>query len=426
MATIYTNAQGIQVYDYNGATYNAKTGQIVTGTTAPPTNTITPIAAQTTQAPTYQAPASPTSAPPTSPVGETVNFFAPDGSKMIFDSSGNLWYANGTFVGNPQIGGDSPMYRSSVAAGQTALAKQRQAAQPQTQTSAPANTSNLTPSSPNWYELQPGETISAYNDRINKANPGMTSTTTNTAPVSGGGGIPYDPSWAQFYPALTQDIWNGMNAVQQAQVGLALSTAKNMYSTTGSTVTLDQALKAAASDPSIVSQYADAQKLDVAGFQQSLQQLQTATSTNQKNLQTQFENERRALSEQQAAAGTAYSGFRGRAQEQLAQQEQGIVTSSRAKAQQSLQDLTTQFEQKYGSAATQAATMPFLDPYAASGVSLSGQTTPGSTMPTSTLAGQLTGGITGSQVTGKTQAEQQLASSYVTAGQVPNVNPVKA
>lgn len=39
MAQIYTNSQGIQVYDFNGQTYNAKTGQVISGTQVAPSAT---------------------------------------------------------------------------------------------------------------------------------------------------------------------------------------------------------------------------------------------------------------------------------------------------------------------------------------------------------------------------------------------------
>lgn len=234
-----------------------------------------------------------------------------------------------------------------------------------------------------------------------------TDTTSNT--------LAYDPSWAAY--GLTQDQWNSLDATQQATIGAALSVAKSNYSSGASSITLQQALAAAATDPNLVAKYADAAKLDTQTFQQNLQQLQQSTSTTAQQQQTQFENYRKALAEQQAANGTAYSGFRGEAQQQLGQQESGIVQSSKSALQKNLNDATSAFEAKYGTAATTPATATFTDPAASSNISLSGQYSPSGTVA-NTLTGTVAGGITGTQPIAKQADIDSTASQYVQQGQV--------
>ena len=41
MAEIYTNKEGLQVYDYNGKTYSVKTGEVITATSTAPTSSPT-------------------------------------------------------------------------------------------------------------------------------------------------------------------------------------------------------------------------------------------------------------------------------------------------------------------------------------------------------------------------------------------------
>ncbi len=234
-------------------------------------------------------------------------------------------------------------------------------------------------------------------------------------------GLAYDNSWTKY--GVTQDVWNKMSPTQQGVVAASMSVAASQYASTGSKITLSDALARAATDPNLMAKYSDALKLDTQAFQQSLQQLQVATSTTAQQQQTQFENDRRQLAAASEAAGQAYSGFRGRAEQQLGQNESAIVTSSRAAAQSKINDLTTQMESKYGSAATTAATLPFVNPFTSSGVSLSGLDTGVSSPQTETLAGSLSGGITGSQPVQKQADILNLASNYVTLGQTPPVVP---
>lgn len=219
---------------------------------------------------------------------------------------------------------------------------------------------------------------------------------------------------------LSQDQISQLDPTQKALLATVGDIATNTYAN-GSGITLNDALTYAAQDPTILAKYGDALKIDQATMQQGLQQLQQSTNQQSQQYQQQFENDRKSLSDAQAAAGTAYSGFRGQAQKQLADQEGGIVTSSKQALQKSLQDATTAFETKYGTSATNPATATYLDPTLASNVSLSGLDTPGTTNPT-TLAGTTTGGITGTQPIAKQQDILAKAASTYQFGQLPSIS----
>ncbi len=215
------------------------------------------------------------------------------------------------------------------------------------------------------------------------------------------------------------------NAVQQAQVAIILNNAQSQYSQNASNVTVQSALAAAATDPVLIAKYADALKMDSASFMQGLTALQTATSTQAQQYQQQFEAERKALAEQQAAAGAAYSGFRGKAQQDLSNTESGIVTSSRSQLQQQLNQLTSSFESKYGTSATPSASVNFADPYAGAGTSISGLNIPGAN-GNSTISGQLAGGVTGTQIAAKQADINAEAQQMVALGTSVPITPVSA
>ncbi len=188
----------------------------------------------------------------------------------------------------------------------------------------------------------------------------------------------------------------------QKAVLSAIADVAETASTTGKPpVSFADALALAAKDPNIVAKYADMAKLDKQSFLQVVQQMQQTASSQFSQYRTQFENERKQLSEMQAAAGTAYSGFRGKAQADLAQTESGIVTSARAQQQQALNQLTSAFEAKYGTGATPKASISEVNPLTGN-VSLSGlATNDGGNL---NVTGDKAGGITGT-VTAEKQSD---------------------
>lgn len=241
-------------------------------------------------------------------------------------------------------------------------------------------------------------------------------TTNNTATSSNTNTLSYNPAWSTY--GLTQDSWNSMNSTQQAVVSAALTVASNNYSTGASKISLSDALAAAATDPNLIAKYADAAAIDKNAFQNTITQLQQDTSTNSQQQQQQFENDRKALAEQQGAAGTAYSGFRGQAQEQLGNTESGIIQSTRSQLQNNLNQATQGFEAKYGTSATTPASIQYNDPSLNSNYTLSGLYSP-SGGSLNTLSGSTIGGITGSQPIAKQNDINSTAAGYVQAGEIP-------
>ncbi len=63
---------------------------------------------------------------------------------------------------------------------------------------------------------------------------------------------------------------------------------------------------------------------------------------------TNYELDKKRLSEEAAAAGRAFSGFRGQAKEQLDNENAGVIESTRRSLARNLDTLGTSFEQKYG------------------------------------------------------------------------------
>lgn len=200
---------------------------------------------------------------------------------------------------------------------------------------------------------------------------------------------------------------------QKALLGAIADVAQSAATTGKPPVSFADALDLAAKDPNIVSKYADMAKLDTQSFLQQVQAMQTQYGTEADKQKMQFENDRKSLAEQNAAAGTAYSGFRGKAQADLAKTESGIVTSTRSQQQQALNQLTSQFEGKYGTGSSQLASVSLANPLSGN-TSVSGLNT--TSDGTDTLTGQLAGGITGSVAPAKSADVLNSAyNSYQTA-----------
>ncbi len=192
---------------------------------------------------------------------------------------------------------------------------------------------------------------------------------------------------------------------QKALISAVNDVATNAAAIGKPPVSFADALALAAKDPNIVSKYADMAKLDKQAFTQTLQNYQTQFSTQAQQLKMQFENDRKNLAENQAAAGTAYSGFRGKAQADLAKTEAGIVTSTRSQQQQQLNNLTSSFESKYGTGATPTTPITYNDPLA------------GNTSISATPAGGITGSVAPQKAA---DINNQAVYNYQTT-QFPNV-----
>lgn len=234
----------------------------------------------------------------------------------------------------------------------------------------------------------------------------------------GSGGISPEDMWLHASKTgISSDQFNKLNPTQQAVISALGESAGFLYSSGNTGVTLDEALKAAAKDPNINSKYADALNIDTAEFTSGLSNIQTAISTESENNRMQFEKDRKALAEAHASAGTAYSGFRQQAQKNLETTESGIVTSSRSRAQNSLDQLKQSFASKWGSAATPNASLQFNNPLN-SNTSIGGlKTTPGSP---DLLTGN-TPTLVGSEPISKQNDILTKGNSLYNTGQLPNL-----
>lgn len=130
----------------------------------------------------------------------------------------------------------------------------------------------------------------------------------------------------------------------KGQTDLGNVTAEN------NAASLQKAYTAALADPNIVAKYGDIQALDKSNFQSNLQAFQSGLDVDSANQKLQFQQQQKQLADQSAAAGQAYSGFRGQAKQQLDTQQSGIVKSTLSGIKQNLQSIGAPLEQYYGSA----------------------------------------------------------------------------
>lgn len=120
-------------------------------------------------------------------------------------------------------------------------------------------------------------------------------------------------------------------------------------------VDLKQAFDAASSDPDIVAKYGDSLKLGVQDFNQTLQSYQSSLTQGMSDEERRFIEDKKKLQEAEAGAGRAYSGFRQQATDRLINDEASIIQSTKSKATDALNKLTSAFESKYGSEALKSA-----------------------------------------------------------------------
>ena len=172
-------------------------------------------------------------------------------------------------------------------------------------------------------------------------------------------------------------------------------------------VSFAEALKLAQNDPNIISKYADEAGLDKQAFEQNLVDLQTNLNVDSETKKMQFENDKKQLAENFAASGAAYSGFRGKAQENLNKSQSGIITSTRSATQKKLQEATSAFESKYGTSATKEASVNYINP---------------STGAVENLTAPTLGGITGSINPAKQQDINNKALYNLGTTAQPNLN----
>lgn len=152
-----------------------------------------------------------------------------------------------------------------------------------------------------------------------------------------------DPAILAKYPA---QLWNqdfGPVATyiqQQAQNGNQMDAID--------TSNFFDAYEAASKDPTIKSIYGDALKLDKSGLFQNLNYLNTLYGIDQQTQERNFRKQQETLKENVAQGGQTYSGFRGQAQKDLDQEQQGVIQSKRAELKNKVFQIGSGLEKIYG------------------------------------------------------------------------------
>lgn len=264
---------------------------------------------------------------------------------------------------------------------------------------------------------QPGDVGDNTGDAV--LNQTDNSSKTNSSGGGNDSGMSPEDMWTYAAKTgITQDQYNKLNATQQGLLAVVGESVGTLYSSGSSGVTLDDAINNAKNDPSIVQKYSDALSTDTNNFTDTLNQLQQSASITAKNQAIQFQNDRKQLADSEAAAGTAYSGFRGEAQKNLEDTESGIIQSSNAQNLNQLNTLRQNFASKYGTAATPTANISFTDPLNGGNTSISGLDQAGGNQ--TALSGS-TPTLIGSAALQKNADINSLASTNYQTAQLPTL-----
>ncbi len=162
----------------------------------------------------------------------------------------------------------------------------------------------------------------------------------------------FDPS--QF--GIPLDQWKLLSPAEQSLVETQYHLGQQAYAQGQSNYSinaksLQDALTAAQSDPQIKAKYGDAAIVAQQDLQNSLGFINAEYAQNSGLVNTQQEQERKALSEQEAAAGRAYSGFRKQAEERLGKQQNAVIQSSKRQLEQQVRGLGSAYERQFGTPA---------------------------------------------------------------------------
>lgn len=196
---------------------------------------------------------------------------------------------------------------------------------------------------------------------LNQAKTGQIDTSgTSSQPgaVSGAtGGISssIDFTKSDWYKAfgVSDDMWNKLDDSTKAFVQSSAQLVQGQFDQGLINVSinsdlLNKALVSAQTDPNILAKYGDALKMNQAGLQSTLASIDADYAQSTGLTQAKQEAERKALAESQSEAGRAYSGYRQRAEQQLAQEQTGVIASSKRELQNKLTQLGSTLESHYG------------------------------------------------------------------------------
>jgi hypothetical protein len=259
--------------------------------------------------------------------------------------------SSGVYTGKDSSGGSFTMPSTSTPT-QTTQTQQ-------TQTSSGGYMDRIgtrpSPSNPKvieYYDKQTGQGFSspqALADFVNKNFPGVNATSTNVFSLIGGQynapppGI--DPSlWQQVDPA-TQGFLGNVSQLLQGQFN------QGMANVSINADLLNKALIAAQNDPDLLAKYGDASKMALSDLQNNLGYINAEFGQNMALMSKEQEQARKSLTESEAAAGRAQSGFRQQAQDLLKQQQGAVIASSKRTLEQQVRQLGSQYESQFGTQA---------------------------------------------------------------------------
>ena len=205
---------------------------------------------------------------------------------------------------------------------------------------------------------------------------------------------------------LSDDIINALPEGSQgffASLGEAVTAQYNQGKTVNPEFTdadIERVMGEAANNPAINAWYQEQARVGTADFKTAVESLKGDYEANKIFTERQQATEAKNLTEQQAAAGKAYSGFRKQAEEKLKADQSSVIQSSQRQLKQNIQSLGSGYEKTFGTTALTSAGIPTID----------GQTvTP-------------TGGVAGTQEQSKAadvaSRRQDVMGQFVSAGEV--------
>lgn len=124
-----------------------------------------------------------------------------------------------------------------------------------------------------------------------------------------------------------------------------------------SSADVQAAYNQALQDPDIIKKYGDALKIGQNDFNQAVMDYQSELTQGLSDYGRKFTQQNKELSEHEAAAGRALSGFREQAKQNLSADQSSIVESTRRTAQKAVTSLGKSFEKTFGTSATPVGNM---------------------------------------------------------------------
>ena len=156
---------------------------------------------------------------------------------------------------------------------------------------------------------------------------------------------------------ISDDVWNSLSNEERSSVkvinaGIAKVIDKNQpIPSMLDPKEVEKLWKEAESDPVIQKTYAEELTVAKDYLSKNLDLLSSDFHNLTEKQQQQYIDAKKTINETQAAAGTAYSGFRTQAQQKTDKEQESIVSSSRNALQGQLNTLESSYEQRFGSKA---------------------------------------------------------------------------